>query len=75
MKQNTLEHYFAVQQWIGSLVGGDTFLALFQDMISSHVDYSRASLNDLLYGLLKFEPLERLTAREALNHPFFENPT
>lgn len=52
-----------------------TFLALFQDMISSHVDYSRASLNDLLYGLLKFEPLERLTAREALNHPFFENPT
>lgn len=46
-----------------------------KDMISSHVDYSRASLNDLLYGLLKFEPSERLTAREALNHPFFENPT
>ncbi|RRT68377.1 hypothetical protein B296_00008708 [Ensete ventricosum] len=52
-----------------------TSLALFQDLISSHVDYSRASLNDLLYGLLKFEPSERLTAREALNHPFFENPT
>ncbi|WOL02980.1 hypothetical protein Cni_G11700 [Canna indica] len=46
-----------------------------KDLVSSYVDSSRASLTDLLFGLLKFEPSERLTAREALNHPFFVNPT
>jgi dual-specificity kinase len=33
------------------------------------------ALVDLLYGLLRFEPSERLTAEEALDHPFFRNPT
>ncbi|KAA8525310.1 hypothetical protein F0562_007165 [Nyssa sinensis] len=46
-----------------------------KDMVSQHVDYSRSSLIDLLHGLLKFDPSERLTARQALDHPFFKNPT
>lgn len=44
-----------------------------KDLVSRHVEYSRSSLTDLLYGLLCFEPSERLTAREALDHPFFKN--
>jgi dual-specificity kinase len=36
-----------------------------------YVDHSAGSLIDLLHGLLKFDPMERLTAREALRHPFF----
>ncbi|XP_010254141.1 PREDICTED: serine/threonine-protein kinase AFC3 isoform X2 [Nelumbo nucifera] len=46
-----------------------------KNLVSQHVESSSASLTDLLHGLLKFEPSERLTAREALNHPFFRNPT
>nr|XP_019706981.1 serine/threonine-protein kinase AFC3 isoform X5 [Elaeis guineensis] len=46
-----------------------------KDLVSQHVEYSRTPLTDLLYGLLKFEPSERLTAREALYHPFFRSPT
>ncbi|ERN03909.1 serine/threonine-protein kinase AFC3 [Amborella trichopoda] len=42
-----------------------------KSIISSHVHSSSATLVDLLYGLLKFDPTQRLTAREALNHPFF----
>ncbi|MQL87533.1 hypothetical protein Taro_020072 [Colocasia esculenta] len=38
------------------------------------VQHSGASLADLLYGLLTFKPSERLTAREALDHPFFKGP-
>ncbi|XP_020241088.1 serine/threonine-protein kinase AFC3 isoform X1 [Asparagus officinalis] len=46
-----------------------------KDLVLRHVDYySGALLADLLYGLLKFEPSERLAAREALDHPFFRNP-
>ncbi|XP_011019686.1 PREDICTED: serine/threonine-protein kinase AFC3 [Populus euphratica] len=44
-------------------------------MISQHVDSSRSSLIDLLHGLLKYDPSERLTAWQALNHPFFKCPT
>ncbi|PKA57321.1 Serine/threonine-protein kinase AFC3 [Apostasia shenzhenica] len=44
-----------------------------KDLVSRHVDHSRSSLTDLLHGLLRFEPSERLTALEALNHPFFKN--
>ncbi|XP_076929554.1 serine/threonine-protein kinase AFC3-like [Bidens hawaiensis] len=32
---------------------------------------SRSSFIDLLHGLLKFDPSDRLTAQEALGHPFF----
>uniref|UniRef100_A0A5B6YRK5 Protein kinase domain-containing protein n=1 Tax=Davidia involucrata TaxID=16924 RepID=A0A5B6YRK5_DAVIN len=49
-------------------------LDYLKDMVS-HVDYSRSSLIDLLHGLLKFDPLERLTARQALDHPLFKNPS
>ncbi|KAM7275134.1 hypothetical protein ACFE04_017000 [Oxalis oulophora] len=45
-----------------------------ENMIS-HVESSRFSLTDLLQNLLKYDPSERLTARQALNHPFFEIPT
>ncbi|KAH1056705.1 hypothetical protein J1N35_034770 [Gossypium stocksii] len=37
----------------------------------SHVESSRYFLADLLEGLLKYDPSERLTACQALNHPFF----
>ncbi|KAG6772722.1 hypothetical protein D5086_013827 [Populus alba] len=44
-------------------------------MISQNIDSSRSSLIDLLHGLLKYDPSERLTAWQALNHPFFKCPT
>ncbi|QDP16936.1 hypothetical protein Tsubulata_013518 [Turnera subulata] len=46
-----------------------------KDIISQHAGSSSASLIDLLYSLLEYEPSKRLTAREALDHPFFKNPT
>lgn len=46
-----------------------------QDLVSRNADHSKAALADLLYSLLRFEPSERLTAQEALEHPFFRNPT
>ncbi|XP_048133016.1 serine/threonine-protein kinase AFC2 isoform X2 [Rhodamnia argentea] len=44
-----------------------------QNLVSQHADSSRSSLTDLLRGLLKCNPSERLTAREALKHPFFKD--
>ncbi|KAG8635852.1 serine/threonine-protein kinase AFC3 isoform X2 [Manihot esculenta] len=46
-----------------------------KDMLAQRVENCRSSLVDLLHGLLKYEPSERLTAQQALNHPFFQNPT
>jgi dual-specificity kinase len=46
-----------------------------QNLIMQHVDHSGGLLIDLLQGLLKFEPTERLTAKEALKHPFFREPS
>ncbi|KAL0312008.1 UNVERIFIED_CONTAM: Serine/threonine-protein kinase AFC3 [Sesamum radiatum] len=46
-----------------------------KNLVSRHVDSSRSSLVNLLHGLLKFDPSERLTARQALEHPFFKDPT
>ncbi|XVE97529.1 hypothetical protein REPUB_Repub03eG0027300 [Reevesia pubescens] len=46
-----------------------------KNMVSQHVESSIYSLADLLEGLLKYDPSERLTARQALNHPFFKNPS
>lgn len=44
------------------------------NLVSQHVvGASRFLLITLLHGLLKFDPSERITARDALNHPFFEN--
>jgi serine/threonine protein kinase len=48
---------------------------IVQNLIMQHVDHSGGLLIDLLQGLLKFEPTERLTAKEALKHPFFREPS
>ncbi|XP_028951224.1 serine/threonine-protein kinase AFC1-like isoform X3 [Malus sylvestris] len=42
-----------------------------QNIVMQHVDHSAGDLIDLLQGLLKFDPSSRLTAPEALRHPFF----
>jgi dual-specificity kinase len=42
-----------------------------QNLIMQHVDHSAGDLIELLQGLLRYEPAERLKAREALRHPFF----
>ncbi|XP_054789261.1 serine/threonine-protein kinase AFC3 [Prosopis cineraria] len=44
-------------------------------LVARQVDSSRSSLTDLLHGLLAYDPSDRLTARQALDHPFFRNPT
>uniref|UniRef100_A0A6N2LEP6 dual-specificity kinase n=2 Tax=Salix viminalis TaxID=40686 RepID=A0A6N2LEP6_SALVM len=43
----------------------------YQNLIMQHVDHSAGELIDLLQGLLRYDPAERLKAREALRHPFF----
>ncbi|KAF2282631.1 hypothetical protein GH714_011924 [Hevea brasiliensis] len=42
------------------------------NLIMQHVDHSAGDLIDLLQGLLRYDPAERLKAREALGHPFFK---
>ncbi|XP_010447357.1 PREDICTED: serine/threonine-protein kinase AFC3-like isoform X1 [Camelina sativa] len=44
-----------------------------KDMVSKHVDNTRSRFADLLYGLLTYDPSERLTANEALDHPFLKS--
>lgn len=46
-------------------------LPRLQNLVMKHVDHSAGDLIDLLKGLLRYEPAERLKAREALGHPFF----
>lgn len=46
-----------------------------QNLVMQHVDHSAGALIDLLQGLLRFDPSERLKAREALRHPFFIGDT
>ncbi|KMZ57569.1 Protein kinase superfamily protein [Zostera marina] len=46
-----------------------------KELIYRNTEYSRSSLSDLLRSLLRYDPNERLTADEALNHPFFSNPS
>ncbi|XP_054821128.1 serine/threonine-protein kinase AFC2-like isoform X2 [Prosopis cineraria] len=41
------------------------------NLVMQHVDHSAGDLIDLLQGLLCFDPSSRLTAHEALRHPFF----
>ncbi|KAL5975533.1 hypothetical protein ACLOJK_019857 [Asimina triloba] len=50
------------------------FVDNMSDIVSRHADCSRDCLTNLLYGLLRFDPSKRLTAQEALDHPFFRNP-
>ncbi|VFQ95608.1 unnamed protein product [Cuscuta campestris] len=42
-----------------------------QNLVMQHVDHSAGDLISLLQGLLRYDPTERLTARQALHHPFF----
>ncbi|KAL1371443.1 hypothetical protein HN51_001687 [Arachis hypogaea] len=46
-------------------------LPRLQNLIMQHVDHSAGDLIHLLQGLLRYDPSERLTAREALRHSFF----
>ena len=46
-------------------------LPRLQNLIMQHVDHSAGELINMVQGLLRFDPAERLTAREALRHPFF----
>ncbi|ONI33935.1 hypothetical protein PRUPE_1G454400 [Prunus persica] len=82
---NDAEKYFgrgARLNWPLGAVSRESIRAVkkldcLKDLISRHVGSSKASssLTDLLYGLLKYDPSERLTARQALDHPFFKIPT
>ncbi|XP_020245739.1 serine/threonine-protein kinase AFC2 isoform X2 [Asparagus officinalis] len=46
-------------------------LPRLQNLVMQHVDHSAGDLIDLLQGLLKYDPANRLEAHEALRHPFF----
>ncbi|KAG0477637.1 hypothetical protein HPP92_012356 [Vanilla planifolia] len=48
-------------------------LVRLHNLVMKHVNHSAGDVIDLLQGLLKCEPSERLTAREALKHPFFSS--
>ncbi|KAK1289366.1 Serine/threonine-protein kinase AFC2 [Acorus calamus] len=41
------------------------------DLVMRHADHSAGDLIELLQGLLRQNPVYRLSAREALRHPFF----
>ncbi|XP_021743729.1 serine/threonine-protein kinase AFC2-like isoform X2 [Chenopodium quinoa] len=45
-------------------------LPRLQNLVMQHVDHSAGDLIDLLQGLLHYDPTLRMTAREALRHPF-----
>ncbi|KAF7090240.1 hypothetical protein CFC21_093022 [Triticum aestivum] len=46
-------------------------LPRLQNLVMQHVNHSAGDLIDLLQGLLRYDPDERLKARQALQHPFF----
>ncbi|WVZ73588.1 hypothetical protein U9M48_021876 [Paspalum notatum var. saurae] len=46
-------------------------LPRLQNLVMQNVDQSAGDFIDLLQGLLKYDPASRLTAQEALLHPFF----
>ncbi|CAN4124039.1 unnamed protein product [Withania somnifera] len=46
-------------------------LPRLQNLVMQQVDHSAGDLIDLLQGLLRFDPSIRMTARDALRHPFF----
>lgn len=54
--------------WLARIIRVDFLL---QNLIMQHVDHSAGDLIHLMQGLLKYDPAERITAREALRHPFF----
>ncbi|CAN6273317.1 unnamed protein product [Urochloa humidicola] len=46
-------------------------LPRLQNLVMQNVDQSAGDFIDLLQGLLNYDPANRLTAQEALKHPFF----
>ncbi|KAF3324689.1 serine/threonine-protein kinase AFC2-like protein [Carex littledalei] len=46
-----------------------------KNIVRENVDHSASDLVDLLHGLLRYDPSDRLSAREALRHPFFTRVT
>ncbi|THF96719.1 hypothetical protein TEA_006110 [Camellia sinensis var. sinensis] len=76
---NRAEKYFkrgAQLDWPESATSRQSMRAVWklprlQNLIMRHVDHSAGDLIDLLQGLLRYDPAERLKAREALRHPFF----
>ncbi|KAL6524115.1 Serine/threonine-protein kinase afc3 [Orobanche minor] len=75
------EKYFRRSRlnWPEGAVSRDSIRAVrkldqLKNLVSRHVDSSRCTLVNLLHGLLKYDPSERLTARLALEHPFFKDP-
>ncbi|KAG2652041.1 hypothetical protein PVAP13_1NG329500 [Panicum virgatum] len=45
-------------------------LPRLQNLVMQNVDQSAGDFIDLLQGLLKYDPANRMTAQEALRHPF-----
>ncbi|XP_042382116.1 serine/threonine-protein kinase AFC2-like isoform X1 [Zingiber officinale] len=43
-----------------------------QNVVKQHTDHSAGDFIDLLQGLLRYDPVDRLGAREALEHSFFK---
>ncbi|KAF0888566.1 hypothetical protein E2562_014773 [Oryza meyeriana var. granulata] len=50
-------------------------LPRLQNLVIQNVDHSGGEFIDLLQGLLKYDPASRLTAQEALRHPFLREQT
>eukprot|EP00250_Pteridium_aquilinum_P021713 c25203_g1_i14 orf=728-1678(+) len=46
-------------------------LSRLRDLVLEHTDNTGSSLVDLLERMLKYDPYDRPTAKEALDHPFF----
>ena len=46
-------------------------MKLFNQLVQSEFNESHKSFLDLLEFMMKLDPKERPTAREALDHPFF----
>ncbi|XP_027348994.1 serine/threonine-protein kinase AFC1 isoform X2 [Abrus precatorius] len=73
------EKYFkrgARLSWPDSSTSRESLRAVWKlprlpNLIMQHVDHSAGDLIDLLQGLLRYDPAERLKAKEALRHPFF----
>ncbi|XP_039128119.1 serine/threonine-protein kinase AFC1-like isoform X2 [Dioscorea cayenensis subsp. rotundata] len=62
--------------WPGGATSRESMRAVWklprlQNLVMQHVDHSAGELIDLLQGLLRYDPAERLKAHEALQHPFF----
>uniref|UniRef100_A0A0D9XZ46 Protein kinase domain-containing protein n=1 Tax=Leersia perrieri TaxID=77586 RepID=A0A0D9XZ46_9ORYZ len=50
-------------------------LPRLQNLVMQNVDHSGGEFIDLLQGLLRYDPASRLTAQEALRHPFLREQT